>query len=110
MTRNENTLLINAKGQMAFRKNIKGDPRFIAKHEMDTNNKLVKTGLKFGMSYDSPFHSSFTEVHPATKQLLDYAYNSLQPKDPKAHFPHRELSQESLKRLPIECQEEIVEK
>jgi hypothetical protein len=50
MTRNENTLLINAKGQMAFRKNIKGDSRFIAKHEMDTNKKLVKTGLKFGMS------------------------------------------------------------
>jgi len=34
------------------------------------------------MSYDSPFHSSFTEIHPKTKQLLDYAYNNLQPKDP----------------------------
>lgn len=79
LRRCDHTLLINSKGQMALKKDIKGDPRFAAKHEMDLKPKVIKGGLKFGMSYDSPFHSKFTQVHPATKQLLDYAYANKPP-------------------------------
>jgi hypothetical protein len=77
---------------MALRKNVNDDPRFTAKHELDNSHKIVKTGLKFGISLDSPFHSRFTEVHPATKQLLDYAYQNLQPRDPSANMPLKEVS------------------
>ena len=68
----------------------------------------IKTTLKYGISKDSPFHSQYTEAHPSTKQLLDYAYMNTLPKDPQADLPFKEITNDQLEKLPIAKQEEVV--
>jgi len=64
--------------------------RSVTREELSpsTSEKNVKTALKFGMSRDSPFQKEgITEVHPATKNILDNRKTMFTKLVANAHSP-----------------------
>ena len=61
---NKNLIIVDEKGRYQSRANC--NPKSSA--ELSPSRK-VRTGMKFGISQDSPFESRYTEFHPSSEAI-----------------------------------------
>ena len=69
---NKDQVMVNKNRQVTRVQDARQNETFAPDNQQAKPSKPLNPTLKLGMSKDSPFHSSYTKTHPATKKLLDY--------------------------------------